>query len=115
MTIPEIPMASATAWLLAIAFIGAGFFNAVGGAAVQAQFRRWGYPAWWNFVTAVFDGLSGALIFVPETRMWGLALGTMVLIAAIATVIWRREYRHLAPGVALTALIGIELALVVMR
>ena len=115
MTILQTPTASIIAWLLAIAFVGAGSFNAVGGATVQAQFLRWGYPAWWNFVTAVFDGLGGALIFFPKTRILGLALGAMVLIAAIATVIWRREYKHLPPGVALAALIGIELALVAVH
>jgi hypothetical protein len=115
MTILQIPTASVMAWLLAIAFAGAGLFNAVGGAAVQAQFMRWGYPTWWNLVTAAVEMLGAALIVVPETRMWGLALGTMVMIAAIATVIWRREYQHLPPGVALAALIGIELALVVVR
>ena len=113
MTIPGIPVAMA--WLLAVALAGAGLFNAIGGAAVQAEFIRWGYPAWWNFVTAALEMLSAALIVLPETRIWGLALGAMVLIAAIATVTWRREYMHLPPGVALVALVGIELALVVVH
>ena len=113
MTIFQIPLANAMAWLLALAFAGAGLFNAMGGAAAQAEFIRWGYPAWWNFVTAALEILGAALIVVPETRIWGLALGAMVLIAAIATVAWRQDYMHLPPGVALIALIGIELALVV--
>lgn len=115
MTILQIPLASEMAWLLAFAFAGAGLFNAIGGAAVQAQFLRWGYPAWWNLVTAAFEVLGAALIVVPETRIWGLALGAVVMIAAIATVIWRGEYRHLPPGVALAALLGVELALVVVH
>jgi DoxX-like family len=112
MTILQIPVASGIAWLLAIAFAGADLFNAIGGAVVQTNFLRWGYPAWWNFVTAALEMLSAALIVVPETRIWGLALGAMVLIAAIATVTWRREYAELPPGVALAALIGVELAVV---
>ena len=103
------------AWLLAFAFAGAGLFNAIGGAAVQARFIRWGYPAWWNFVTAALEVLGAALIVLPETRIWGLALVAMVMIAAIVTVIWRREYKHLPPAGALAALIGIELALVVVH
>ena len=114
MTIFQIPVASAMAWLLAFAFAGAGLFNAMGGAVAQAQFLRWGYPAWWNFITAALELLSAALIVVPETRIWGLALATMVLIAAIATVTRLREYKHLPPGLALAALTGIELALVLM-
>ena len=115
MTILQIPAESSMAWLLAFAFAGAGLFNAMGGEAVQAGFVRWGYPPSWNFVTAAIEMLGAALIVFPETRIWGLALAAMVMIAALATVIWRREYRHLLPGVALTALIGIELALVVVR
>ena len=115
MTIPGIPIASVMAWLLAFAFVGAGLFNAIGGAAVQAQFLRWGYPAWWNLMTAALEMLGAALIVLPETRIWGLALGAMVLIAAMATVTRRREYVHLPPGAALAALIGIELALVVVH
>lgn len=57
--------------------------------------------------------LSAALIVLAETRIWGSALGALVFVAAIATLISRREYRHLPPGVALAALIGIELPLVV--
>ena len=86
----------------------------MGGAVVQAQFLRWGYPAWWNFMTAALEIASAALIVLPETRIWGLALAAMVLIAAIATLTWRREYEHLPPGVALAALTGIELALVLV-
>jgi hypothetical protein len=112
---PRIPVASAMAWPLAFAFTGAGIFNAMGGAVVQARFLRWGYPAWWNFITAALEILSAALIVVPDTRIWGLALGAMVLIAAIVTVTWLREYEHLLPGVALAALTGIELALVAVN
>jgi len=114
MTIFQIPVASAMAWLLAFAFFGAGLFNAIGGAAVRAEFVRWGYPAWWNLVTAALEALAAALIVLPQTRIWGLALAAMVIIAAIATVVWRREYKHLPPAVALIALIGVELALVVV-
>lgn len=113
MTVLQIPLASAMAWLVAFACAGAGLFNAIGGAAVQAEFVRWGYPAWWNFVTAALEVLGAALIVLPEARIWGLAICAMVMIAAIVTVAWRREYKHLPPGVALAALIGIELALVV--
>jgi len=113
MTILHIPVTSAMAWLLAFAFAGAGLFNAIGGAAVQSKFVRWGYPAWWNFVTAGLEALGAALIIVPETRIWGLTLMAMVLIAAMVTVAWRREYSELLPGAALAALTGIEWALVV--
>ena len=113
MTILQIPVADVMAWLLASAFAGAGVFNASGGAAVQAGFIRWGYPAWWNFVTAAVELLGAGLIILPETRILGLALEAMVLIAAIATVMRHRDYKHLPPAVALAALLGIELGLLI--
>ncbi len=115
MTIFQIPVASALAWLLAFALAGAGIVNATGGAAVQADFIRWGYPRWWNIVTAAVEILGAGLIVLPETRVWGLVIEAMVLVAAIATVTWRGDYKHLPPAVVLTALTGIELALVAVH
>jgi uncharacterized membrane protein YphA (DoxX/SURF4 family) len=113
MTVFQIPVINAMAWLLGLAFAGAGIFNGIGGAAVREKFMRWGYPAWWNFVTAGLEILCAALIVVPGTRVSGLALAALVLIAAIATVAWRRDYKELPPGVALAVLTGVEWALVV--
>jgi uncharacterized membrane protein YphA (DoxX/SURF4 family) len=112
MTIFQIPVANVLAWLLAVAFAGAGVVNAIGGANAQAQFVRWGYPAWWNFVTAALEILGAALILFPQTRLWGVALVAVVMIAAMATVTRRREYGHLPPVLGLTVLIAGELALV---
>jgi len=111
MSIFQISMINVVAWLLALAFIGAGIGNAAGGAAIQAQFQRWGYPAWWNFVTAALEIFDAALIVFPETRLFGLALGAVVMIAATGTVLWRGEYRHLPPCIVFIALIGLEVAL----
>jgi hypothetical protein len=103
MAILQTRIATAMAWLLAFAFTGAGLFNALGGAVAQAQFLRWGYPAWWNFITAALETLSAALIVLPETRIWGLTLAAMVLIAAVSTVTWHQEYQHLPPSVVLVS------------
>jgi hypothetical protein len=108
MTIFHIAATSILAWLLSLAFIGAALGNALGGTAIQADFKRWGYPAWWNFVTATIELFGAILIFVTETRIWGLALLGLVMISALATLVWRREYKHLAPGLILTALIIFE-------
>jgi hypothetical protein len=115
MPIFQISTINVAAWLLALAFTGAGIGNAAGGAAIQAQFQRWGYPAWWNFVAAALELFDAALIVFPETRIFGLALGAVVMIAATGTVLWRREYKHLLPCVVFIALIGIEVALFVQH
>ena len=115
MSIFHISVVNVVAWILALAFTGAGIGNAAGGAAIQAQFQRWGYPAWWNFMTAALELLDAVLIVFPETRIFGLALGAMVMIAATATVIRRREYKHLPPCVVFVVLIGINLALLAVH
>jgi hypothetical protein len=66
MPILQIPIASAIAWLLAFAFTGAGIFNAMGGAVVQAQFLRWGYPAWWNSLPPRSKRLAPRSSFFPK-------------------------------------------------
>ena len=115
MSIFHISVVNVVAWILALAFTGAGIGNAAGGAAIQAQFQRWGYPAWWNFMTAALELLDAVLIVFPATRIFGLALGAMVMIAATATVIGRREYKHLPPCVVFVVLIGINLALLAVH
>jgi len=115
MSIFHVSVVNVVAWLLALAFTGAGIGNAAGGAAIQAQFQRWGYPAWWNFMTAALELLDAVLIVFPATRIFGLALGAMVMIAATATVIGRREYKHLPLCVVFVVLIGIKLALLAVH
>jgi len=45
-----------------------------------------------NFVSAPLEVVDAWLIVLPETRILGPALGA-AMIAAIATIIWRREYK----------------------
>ena len=84
-------------WLAVAAFCGAGLFNAVGTPATQDDFARWGYPRWWCRVTGGVEVACAALIALPATRGIGLALGGLVIAAALATVLRRREFTHTAP------------------
>jgi hypothetical protein len=113
MTLFGICAANLLAWLLALAFLGAGVVNAVGSAAIKDDFVRWGYPRWWNFVTGGLELLVAALIATPGTRVAGLGLGAAICIAAVATVVRHRDYAHVPPGVVLTALSAVDLALLV--
>ena len=84
-------------WLLVVAFFGAGLFNALGTRATQDDFARWGYPRWWCRVTGGLEVASAALIALPAGHGLGLALGALVIAAAIVTVLRRREFSHAAP------------------
>ena len=111
MTIFGIPTATLLAWLLALAFLGAGIVNAAGSAAIKDDFVRWGYPRWWNLVTGGLEALVAAFIAIPAARVAGLALGAAICVAAVATVVWRKDYGHVAPGVVLTVLSALDLTL----
>ncbi len=97
-------------WLLVAGFFGAGLFNAIGTPATQAGFVRWGYPAWWCRLTGAFEMASAVLVAFPAGREAGLMLGTVIVAAAVLTVLRHREFPHLVPlgaFVALLALAGI--------
>jgi uncharacterized membrane protein YphA (DoxX/SURF4 family) len=113
MTLFGISAATLLAWLLALAFLGAGVVNAAGSAAIRDDFVRWGYPRWWNLVTGGLEVLVAALIAIPATRVAGLMLGAAICVAAVATVVRYKDYGHLPPGIALTALSALDVALLV--
>jgi hypothetical protein len=111
MTLFSISAATLLAWLLVLAFLGAGVVNAAGSAAIKDDFVRWGYPRWWNLVTGGLEVLVAALIAMPSARVGGVTLGAAICVAAVATVVRYKDYGHVAPGVVLTALAVLDLAL----
>lgn len=98
---------SIAVWLLVIAFVGAGLFNAIGTSATQDDFTRWGYPRWWCRVTGGVEIVTAALIAFPAGCGIGLALGALIIAVAIVTVVRRHEFPHLAPLGAFAALLVI--------
>ncbi|WP_028206834.1 DoxX family protein [Paraburkholderia nodosa] len=98
-------------WVLAAGFFGAGLFNAIGTPATQSDYARWGYPRWWGRLTGALEMLSAVLIALPASRVIGLALGALIIAAAVLTVLRHRDFSHLVPlgvFVAVIALAGIS-------
>jgi hypothetical protein len=98
-------------WLLVAAFFGAGLFNAIGTAATQDNFARWGYPRWWCRVTGGLEMASAILVAFPASRLIGLVFGAIIIGAALITVLRGREFlHHIAPlslFVALLVLVAV--------
>ncbi len=94
-------------WLLVAAFLGAGVFNAIGTSGTQGDFARWGYPRWWNILTGGLEIMSAVLIALPVSRIFGLALGAIIIAAGVLTVLRHRDFSHLAPLGVFVALIAL--------
>lgn len=94
-------------WLLVAAFFGAGVFNAIGTFGTQSDFARWGYPRWWNIFTGGLEIMSAVLIALPVSRAVGLALGAVIIAAAVLTVLRHRDFSHLAPLAVFVALMAL--------
>ena len=94
-------------WLLAAAFLGAGLFNAIGTEGTRSGFAGWGYPRWWNILTGGLEMMSAVLIALPVTRIFGLALGAIIIAAAVLTVLRHRDFSHIAPLGVFAALIAL--------
>ena len=98
---------AASIWLLVAGFLGAGLLNAIGTAGIKSDFARWDYPRWWRIVTSGLEMMSAVLIALPLGRILGLALGAVIIAAAVLTVLRHRDFSHLAPLSVFVALIAV--------
>ncbi|HUC17897.1 MAG TPA: DoxX family protein [Acetobacteraceae bacterium] len=99
----------ALSWALA-AFFALGFvINTFAVKLVGPEYRRWGYPDWFHFVSGGLELMVALLLPMAVTRPFGLALGLGIMLVAIATVVRHREYHRAAPPFivfVLLALVG---------
>lgn len=89
-------------WILAVFFVVGGVGNIVAPGPIAEEYARWGYPAWFHFVTGALELAAAGLIPRHATRWAGLALGAGVMLGAVATVLVHQEFMHaLAPAIVL--------------
>lgn len=90
------------AWLLAAFFFAGGLVNIRPPRPIRESYARWGYPAWFHHVTALFEIGGASLLLFAVTRVHGALLLAAVMAAAIATLVRHREAARAVPaGVAL--------------
>jgi hypothetical protein len=64
-----------------------------------------GLPALVGLLTGALEIMSAVLIALPVSRRAGLALGAIIIAAAVLTVLQYREFSHLVPfGVFVTVI-----------
>lgn len=95
------------AYAVAAIFLIGALVNLAAPGRIREDYARWGYPAWFRFVTAGLEAVACALILAPATRIAGLALGMAILLAAIATLVRARQYAHAVPALLFLILSGL--------
>jgi uncharacterized membrane protein YphA (DoxX/SURF4 family) len=96
---------------LGVVMIGAGGVNFAGPASVRESFARWGYPAGFHRVTGGLEIAAGLLLLIPATSRFGAIGSTIILLAAMATLIRHRDWGHLPGAVVLTAAASAAIAI----
>lgn len=97
------------AYLLAVFFLVGGIGNIFVSEQIAADYARWGYPDGFHYLTGILE-LTAAilLVFSVTLRLWGAALGAVVMVAASATLLFHGEYAHvLAPLVVLSVSVAV--------
>ena len=94
---------------LAVIFVVAGIINIMGRGTVKPDFARWGFPDGFNIVCGGLELVGSALLVLPSTRIWGLALLGMIMTGAIFSLLrYREPISHLAPAVGIAALLALD-------
>jgi hypothetical protein len=92
-------------WALSAFFTLGSWFNLFDESSI-ADYRKWGYPGRFHFVTAAMELGTAALLIEHTTRLFGAALGALVMVGAIATLVGHCDYSHAAlPGAILVLLL----------
>ncbi|RZJ32518.1 MAG: DoxX family protein [Brevundimonas sp.] len=105
----ELTIANGIAWAVAAFYVVGAIGNWIAPPTIQADYSRWGYPGWFHYLTAVMEMAAAVMLFLPEWRIAGAVLGTLVMLGALATVLRHREFTHaIAPSVvaAFSILVG---------
>lgn len=92
-----------SALALAAFFVAGSLSNIFAPPPIYGEYLRWGYPRWFHFVTGSLEFTAAVLLARERTRLWGSALGCIVMLAALVTVTLHGEYGHgVAPLVVAT-------------
>jgi DoxX-like family len=103
----KLPWKPILAWILAAFFVFGGAVNIFAPESVAADYQRWEYPDWFHFATGGLELTTAVLLALAGTRLLGAALGSVVMLAATATVMVHGEHAHAILPIMILALLAI--------
>jgi hypothetical protein len=98
-SIISLPRETIGVWLATTAFLAGGLANATGLPKIRASFTNLNFPGWWCWVTAALEVAVALLLFMPASRLIGIALGGCIMATAITAILRRRLFGHLPPPI----------------
>jgi len=103
----NLPWIELLSWALAGFFVIGFFINTFAVNTVVPEYRRWGYPGWFHLVSGGMDLAVALLLPATATRPFGVALGALIMLVAVATVVRHREYRRALPPLIVGTLLTV--------
>lgn len=107
MSLPSFSLETCFALLAAAAFAAGGVANATGHPKIRDSFVHLGFPGWWCWPTAGLELLAAVMLIFSATRIVGMALGTAIMLVAIAAILRAGLWQKLPPPLVFLVLLGL--------
>jgi hypothetical protein len=92
-------IANCIALILAALFAAAAGLNLAAPGFVRRIYQRWAFPRGFYYVAGLAQGLTALFLAMPETRIWGGALGATVLFVTTISLLNHRKYFYAVPAI----------------
>ncbi|WP_312629551.1 DoxX family protein [Scandinavium sp.] len=80
-------------YIMAAIYLIGFFVNAFPGEKIRDNYRRWGYPAKFYYVTAAVEMITVILLSIPDLVTAGFILSMVLNVAALLTLYRSRELK----------------------